>query len=297
MKRRICGTLLAVAVVLTSVNFPAAANAEDNSSDPGVAVTVTGGTEEDAEQKDGPQTIHVSAANSCGEDAVLRTYLENAEDASADTETEALDLNEAMKDALTLADGTNTALDAQWVEKTDDGGNVTARYLEAALPAGAAADFDMQLMYRTDEENYTRTSLVKAKAFVDEQDVTRASDQEDEDNETEVVWEMTADTAESEAGEAETEESEAQTAQENAKEASMPVKKMAAKAGVPALNPAYVYLDPKGMTMEGFDWTNSSTTMFMVVDGWGNKQSAAFDSNTGYWYWDTTGWTNTDKSF
>ena len=122
MKRRICGTLLAVAVVLTSVNFPAAANAEDNSSDPGVAVTVTGGTEEDAEQKDGPQTIHVSAANSCGEDAVLRTYLENAEDASADTETEALDLNEAMKDALTLADGTNTALDAQWVEKTDDGG-------------------------------------------------------------------------------------------------------------------------------------------------------------------------------
>ena len=56
-------------------------------------------------------------------------------------------------------------------------------------------------MYRTDEENYTRTSLVKAKAFVDEQDVTRASDQEDEDNETEVVWEMTADTAESEAGE------------------------------------------------------------------------------------------------
>ena len=118
MKRRICGTLLAVAVVLTSVNFPAAANAEDNSSDPGVAVTVTGGSEEDTEQKDteqkdGPQTIHVSAANSCGEDAVLRTYLENAEDASADTETEALDLDAAMKDALTLADGTNTALDAQ----------------------------------------------------------------------------------------------------------------------------------------------------------------------------------------
>lgn len=203
MKRRICGTLLAVAVVLASVNFPVAANAEDNSSDPGVAVTVTGGSEEDTEQKDGPQTIHVSAANSCGEDAVLRTYLENAEDASADTETEALDLEEATKDALTLADGTKTALDAQWVEKTDDGGNVTARYLEATLPAGAAADLDMQLMYRTDEENYTRTSLVKAKAFVDEQDVTRASDQEDEDNETEVVWEMVSDTAESEAGESE----------------------------------------------------------------------------------------------
>ena len=135
MKRRICGTLLAVAVVLASVNFPVAANAEDNSSDPGVAVTVTGGSEEDTEQKDGPQTIHVSAANSCGEDAVLRTYLENAEDASADTETEALDLNDAMKDAITLADGTTAALDAQWVEQTDDGGNVTARYLEAALPA------------------------------------------------------------------------------------------------------------------------------------------------------------------
>lgn len=297
MKRRICGTLLAVAVVLTSVNFPAAANAEDNSSDPGVAVTVTGGTEEDAEQKDGPQTIHVSAANSCGEDAVLRTYLENAEDASADTETEALDLNEAMKDALTLADGTNTALDAQWVEKTDDGGNVTARYLEAALPAGAAADFDMQLMYRTDEENYTRTSLVKAKAFVDEQDVTRASDQEDEDNETEVVWELVQSDEVSEAGSAEIEESAEQTTEENIKETSVPVKNMAAKADASDLNPAYVYLDPKGMTMENHDWTNSSTTMFMVVDGWGAKESATFDRNTGYWYWDTTGWTNTDKSF
>ena len=201
MKRRICGTLLAVAVVLTSVNFPAAANAEDNRSDSGVAVAVTGESEEDTEQKDGPQTIHVSAANSCGEDAVLRTYLEIAEDASADTETEALDLNDAMKDALTLADGTNTALDAQWVEKTDDGGNVTARYLEAALPAGAVADFDMQLMYRTDEENYTRTSLVKAKAFVDDQDVTRASENEDEDNEAEVKWETMQNADESGNGE------------------------------------------------------------------------------------------------
>ncbi len=201
MKRRICGTLLAVAVVLTSVNFPAAANAEDNSSDPGVAVTVTGGSEEDTEQKDGPQTIHVSAANSCGEDAVLRTYLENAEDASADTETEALDLDAAMKDALTLADGTNTALDAQWVEQTDDSGNVTARYLEAALPAGASAAFDMQLMYRTDEANYTKRTIVQAKAFVNEQDVTQASDQEDEDNETEVMWEMVQSDDVSEAAE------------------------------------------------------------------------------------------------
>ena len=297
MKRRICGTLLAVAVVLTSVNFPAAANAEDNRSDSGVAVAVTGESEEDTEQKDGPQTIHVSAANSCGEDAVLRTYLEIAEDASADTETEALDLNDAMKDALTLADGTNTALDAQWVEKTDDGGNVTARYLEAALPAGAVADFDMQLMYRTDEENYTRTSLVKAKAFVDEQDVTRASDQEDEDNETEVVWEMVQSDEVSEAGSAEIEESAVQTTEENIKETPVPVKNMAAKADASDLNQAYVYLDPKGMTAGNCNWTDSQATIYMAVETWTKKQKAVFDDSTGYWYWDTAKWDNTDHPF
>lgn len=48
MKRRICGTLLAVAVVLVSLNFPAAANAEDNNSDPGVTVAVTEEFGEDA---------------------------------------------------------------------------------------------------------------------------------------------------------------------------------------------------------------------------------------------------------
>lgn len=220
MKKKIWGLLLAFAVVVTSVNIPAAADAEEESKGAdasGVVIKVSDDRNgNDANGSDEIRTVQISAQNQSNTDAVVRVFLLNRDKETADTEVEVpnlcekdqitdetiqTDMAKTLKDALTLADGTNSSLDAHWAEKKDDSGNVTARYMEAALPAGASAAFDMQLMYRTDEANYTKRTIVQAKAFVNEQDVTQASDQEDEDNETEVMWEMVQSDDVSEAAE------------------------------------------------------------------------------------------------
>lgn len=217
MKKKVWALLLVFAVLVTTVNIPAMAGAEEEQDAFGVIIKVKNDVNgsDTTEEPDEIQTVQISAQNQGNKDAVLRIYLLREDKETADTEVEILNLcekeqitdetvqtemAETLKSALTLADGTNTSLDAEWVEKKDDSENVTARYLEAMLPAGAAAAFDMQLMYRTDEENYTKKTIVQAKAFVDEQDVTEASDEEDEDNEAEVKWETVTDPAESKAG-------------------------------------------------------------------------------------------------
>lgn len=219
MKKKVWALLLVFAVLVTTVNFPAVAGAEEEADASGVVIKVKNDMNgSDTEESDEIQTVQISAQNQGNTDAVVRISLLNEDKETADTEVEIpnlcekdqitdetvqTEMSETLKSALTLPDGTSAALDAQWVEKKDDSGAVTARYLEASLPAGTSAAFDMKLMYRTDEENYTKKTIVQAKAFVDEQDVTKASDVEDEDNEAEVVWEMVSDTAESEAGESE----------------------------------------------------------------------------------------------
>lgn len=216
MKKRVWGLLLVFAVLVTTVNFPAVAGAEENDTS-GVVIKVSGDVNgSNANESDKIQTVQISAQNQSQKDSVLRISLLNEDKETADTdveipnlcekdqitdETVQTELDETLKSALTLADGTNTSLDAEWVAEKDSSGNVTARYLEASLPAGAATAFDMKLMYRTDEENYTKKTIVQAKAFVEDQDVTQASDQEDEDNETEVVWEMVQSDDASEAAE------------------------------------------------------------------------------------------------
>lgn len=156
--------------------------------------------------------IHVSAQNETEKEALLNIYLKNEDKSAAadisvpnllsqeeitDAETEK-SLEETLEEALSLSDGTKESLKAEWKQDTDDSGNVTARYLQAVLPAGAGTEFDMQLQYRTDEAEYTRKVLVEAKAFQDEQDVTETSDEEDEDNEAEAVWSAVAADEESE---------------------------------------------------------------------------------------------------
>lgn len=215
MKKKLWALLLVIAVTVTTVNFPAVAGAEEDEDTSGVIIKLKDDENgSDAEGSGGIQTVQISAQNQGDTDAVVRISLLNEDEESADTEVEIpnlcekdqitdetlqTDMTKTLKNALTLADGTSTSLDAQWVEKKDDSGNVTARYLEAAVPADASAAFDMQLMYRTDEENYTKKTIVQAKAFVDEQDVTEASDEEDEDNEAEVKWETVKNDDESEA--------------------------------------------------------------------------------------------------
>lgn len=219
MKKKIWGVLLSVAVLVTTVNFPATAGAEEDKGGAdasGIVVKVSDDMNgSNANESDEIQTVQISAQNQSNMDAVVRIFLLNEDKETADTEVEIpnlcekdqitdetiqTDMAKTLKDALTLADGTNSSLDAHWAEKKDDSGNVTARYMEAALPAGASADFDMQMMYRAEEESYEKKTIVRAKAFVDEQDVTEASEDEDEDNEAEVVWKTLTDPTESEAG-------------------------------------------------------------------------------------------------
>ena len=216
MKKKVWALLLVFAVLVTTVNFPAVAGAEEEADTSGVVIKVKNDMNgSDTEESDEIQTVQISAQNQGNTDAVVRISLLNEDKETADTEVETpnlcekdritdetvqKDMAKTLESALTLSDGTNASLDAQWVEKKDDNGNVTAKYLEAALPAGASADFDMQMMYRAEEESYEKKTIVRAKAFVDEQDVTEASEDEDEDNEAEVVWKMLTDPTESEAG-------------------------------------------------------------------------------------------------
>lgn len=216
MKKKVWALLLVFTVLATTVNFPAVAGAEEEADTSGVVIKVKNDMNgSDTEESDEIQTVQISAQNQGNTDAVVRISLLNEDKETADTEVEIpnlcekdritdetvqKDMAKTLESALTLSDGTNASLDAQWVEKKDDNGAVTVRYLEASLPAGAATTFDMQLMYRTDEENYAKKTIVQAKAFVDEQDVTEASDVEAEDNEAEVVWNTATDPAESEAG-------------------------------------------------------------------------------------------------
>lgn len=198
MKKKICSLVIALAVAVTAVNFPAVAGAESNTS--GVAVKVT---QRESTAEDSVRRMNISAQNHGTEDAVLKIYLLNEDGETADTEVETPDLcedtpnemEETLKNALTLADGTSSSLEAEWINETDNSGAVTERYLEAAVPAGAAASFDMQLVYRADEADYTKKTIVKAKAFVNGQEVTKASDGENADNEAEASWE-TAQSAE-----------------------------------------------------------------------------------------------------
>lgn len=198
MKKKICSLVMALAVAVTAVNFPAVAGAESNTS--GVAVKVT---QRESTAEDSVRRMNISAQNHGTEDAVLKIYLLNEDGETADTEVETPDLcedtpsemEETLKNALTLADGTSSSLEVEWINETDNSGAVTERYLEAAVPAGAAASFDMQLVYRADEADYTKKTIVKAKAFVNGQEVTKASDGENADNEAEASWE-TAQSAE-----------------------------------------------------------------------------------------------------
>ena len=312
MKKKIWGVLLSVAVLVTTVNFPTTAGAEENKGGAdasGIVVKVSDDMNgSNANESDEIQTVQISAQNQSNMDAVVRIFLLNEDKETADTdveipnlcekdqitdETVQTELDETLKSALTLESGTNSALDAQWIEKKDDSGNVTAKYLEAALPAGTAAAFDMQLMYRTDEENYTKKTIVRAKAFVDEQDVTEASDVEDEDNEAEVKWEVVKVEEESEAAEesGETAGSAAEVSRIAAKSAAENNVSLMSSAAVSKsinLNENYIYLDPTGMTHANWN----SQNIYLTTSTWKGSfnVAAGIDQSTGYIYWDATSW-------
>ena len=181
------------------------ATGESSDEQDRIKINISKDSEQTVEQNVA-QTIHVTAQGQCSQSVCLNVYLKN-EDGSAATDIDAVNLltsdqltdkntqktiDETLKDSVTLNNGTKASPTAEWKNDKDDNGTVTSKYLQITMPADAIAiNFDMQLQYRTDEASYTKKVLVEAKAFEEEQDITKAAKRADEskENEATVVWE------------------------------------------------------------------------------------------------------------
>ena len=262
-----------------------AATEEDQDRDGSVKVFLNVDTENSLNQ-DTLHKVNISAENSTDTETMLRLYLKN-DGGSAAEDIEAVDLQKSLKNAVTLSDGSQTSLNAEWKINRDDNGKARSKYLQAAMPAESSLDFDVQLQYRTDESNYTKKVLVEAKAFEGEQEVTETSDSEDgnKENEVTLVW---AD-------------EQAATGTEGTEAAGTESTEAAAQNAVSAtasLDSKYVYLDPEGMNLSGTDWKNKKVWLFVNNDSWTTKfMEGTYDSSNGYYKWPSGGWYNTDCNF
>lgn len=262
-----------------------AATEEDQNRDGSVKVFLNVDTENSLNQ-DTLHKVNISAENSTDTETMLRLYLKN-DGGSAAEDIEAVDLQKSLKNAVTLSDGSQTSLNAEWKINRDDNGKARSKYLQAAMPAESSLDFDVHLQYRTDESNYTKKVLVEAKAFEGEQEVTETSDSEDgnKENEVTLVW---AD-------------EQAATGTEGTEAAGTESTEAAAQNAVSAtasLNPKYVYLDPEGMNLSGTDWKNKTVWLFVNNDSWTTKfMKGTYDSSNGYYRWPSGDWSNTDCDF
>lgn len=149
--------------------------------------------------------IRVAAKNDTSSAAILKIYLKNEDNSAAtdlttpnllteeeitDTETQKT-LEDTLGQAVTCADGSKAALEAEWKEEKDSDGNVTYRYLQAVLPAGAEAGFDMELTYDLPDGttgSYEKKVNVEGIASVDDADVTETEADESADNRETVSW-------------------------------------------------------------------------------------------------------------
>lgn len=265
-----------------------AATEEDQDRDGSVKVFLNVDRENSVNQ-DTLHKVNISAENSTDTETMLRLYLKN-DDGSAAEEIEAVDLQKSLKNAVTLSDGGQTSLNAEWKINRDDNGKARSKYLQAAMPAESSLDFDVQLQYRTDESNYTKKVLVEAKAFEGEQEVTETSDSEDgnKENEATLVWADeqaatgTEGTESTEAAGTESTEAAAQNA----------------VSATASLDSKYVYLDPEGMNLGGTDWKNKTVWLFVNNDSWTTKfMEGTYDSSNGYYKWPSGDWSNTDCDF
>lgn len=262
-----------------------AATEEDQNRDGSVKVFLNVDTENSLNQ-DTLHKVNISAENSTDTETMLRLYLKN-DGGSAAEDIEAVDLQKSLKNAVTLSDGSQTSLNAEWKINRDDNGKARSKYLQAAMPAESSLDFDVHLQYRTDESNYTKKVLVEAKAFEGEQEVTETSDSEDgnKENEVTLVW---AD-------------EQAATGTEGTEAAGTESTEAAAQNAVSAtasLGSKYVYLDPEGMNLNGTDWKKRTVWLFVINNNWTTKfKEGIYDPSNGYYRWPSGDWSNTDCDF
>ncbi|MDD6069850.1 MAG: DUF5979 domain-containing protein [Clostridiales bacterium] len=149
--------------------------------------------------------VSVTAKNTISSDVVLKLFLKNQDDTPAldvtvpnlleeeevtDPETQKT-IKETLEEAATLADGATAPLEAQWMQETDEEGNITSRYLQAVIPEGAEVSFEMELQYNLPDEaedDYEKVVKVEGYAYADDEDVTETSDDETQDNSETVSW-------------------------------------------------------------------------------------------------------------
>lgn len=285
-KQHVCWILVMTMVLGSALSGnTVAATEEDQDRDGSVKVFLNVDTENSLNQ-DTLHKVNISAENSTDTETMLRLYLKN-DGGSAAEDIEAVDLQKSLKNAVTLSDGSQTSLNAEWKVNRDDNGKARSKYLQAAMPAESSLDFDVHLQYRTDESNYTKKVLVEAKAFEGEQEVTETSDSEDgnKENEVTLVW---AD-------------EQAATGTEGTEAAGTESTEAAAQNAVSAtasLDSKYVYLDPEGMNLSGTDWKNKTVWLFVNNDSWTTKfMEGTYDSSNGYYKWPSGDWSNTDCDF
>lgn len=250
-KQHVCWILVMTMVLGSALSGnTVAATEEDQDRDGSVKVFLNVDTENSLNQ-DTLHKVNISAENSTDTETMLRLYLKN-DGGSAAEDIEAVDLQKSLKNAVTLSDGSQTSLNAEWKVNRDDNGKARSKYLQAAMPAESSLDFDVHLQYRTDESNYTKKVLVEAKAFEGEQEVTETSDSEDgnKENEVTLVW---AD-------------EQAATGTEGTEAAAQN-----AVSATASLDSKYVYLDPEGMNLSGTDWKNKTVWLFVNNDSWTTK--------------------------
>ena len=277
-KQHVCWILVMTMVLGSALSGnTVAATEEDQDRDGSVKVFLNVDTENSLNQ-DTLHKVNISAENSTDTETMLRLYLKN-DGGSAAEDIEAVDLQKSLKNAVTLSDGSQTSLNAEWKINRDENGKARSKYLQAAMPAESSLDFDVHLQYRTDESNYTKKVLVEAKAFEGEQEVTETSDSEDgnKENEVTLVW---AD-------------EQAATGTEGTEVAAQN-----AVSATASLDSRYVYLDPEGMNLSGTDWKNKTVWLFVNNDSWTTKfMEGTYDSSNGYYKWPSGDWSNTDCDF
>lgn len=228
MKRKV-SSLLAVVLLFAAIISESGLTvirAESGQQDQG-AVNVSVQPEQTESLEAGEKHIvHVSAQSSTSEDALVNIYLKNTDD------TPELEVTAG------LTQETAAGLAADLKEDRDEAGNITARYLQIAVPAGTSEVFDLELGYDTEEEACQKQVKVEGRAYLGDTEVTAC---EGEDNQTSVAWEKEAAAEEDEKtddavtdNEAEDEEMDDSSDDAEKEEASDPepvIRKSAARAG------------------------------------------------------------------
>lgn len=135
-----------------------------------IQVTLTGNQPEALEQG-AAHLIHVDGQFDTQEEVLLRIYLwDDQGNPEQKLEIPESKMDEILSTALIISGNRQTLL-AQWKTEANEDGQVTARYLEGAIPAGASFDFNLEFSYETEETTYQKVVTAEARAFRQETEI------------------------------------------------------------------------------------------------------------------------------